>query len=130
MEKANILELVKNGEYKKITPEMMYELEKDLSADELIKYKMIVDDRKKNQVVAWVLWALAGAFGGELIYLGLEEQRLIAFITLIVGWVLYYFVVGIFIVVGIKIWSIFLVINGLKESEIKTKVLVYNEMFN
>lgn len=129
MDKEKVLELIEKKQYNLLSEEMFFVVEKELTTEELLRYNLIVNEKKKNVVLTWILWAIIGYFGANLIYLGLKDNRLIAFILLVIGWITIYFIIGSFILLGVWLWSAFLNVEGLKKDVVKTKADVYSEMF-
>ncbi len=124
MNKQEFKDFVHNGNEASITLEMINSLQADFTSEELIRFNSLVEEKEKNQVLVWILWALLGTFGASMLYLGLKDnQRLINFILVIVGWITIYFLVGGLILLGTWIWAIFLNINGLKEDKLNAKIL-------
>lgn len=128
--KEQFIELLRSGHQEAITHEMLAGLEAELSTSDYIEYDTLVDSKVKNEALAWILQSILGFFGAGLIYLGLENKRLVSFILLIVGWITIYFIVGIFLLLAMYIWSFFLVASALEEDKLNIKIRALSYIYS
>jgi TM2 domain-containing membrane protein YozV len=70
----------------------------DLTEKELLILQQEFDKRKKNEVIAWLLWAFLGLFGAHRFYLGRIGTGLIMLFTL--GGFVIWAIIDIFLIPG------------------------------
>ncbi|MFV0598593.1 MAG: hypothetical protein ACK5M0_02575 [Bacteroidales bacterium] len=77
-------------------------------------------------MVGILLALFLGSFGGPLFYYGLDEEyAIIVLVVLIVGWLLTYIYIGLFVLIFVKTISVILVIlKWSKSDELRAKQII------
>lgn len=92
------------------------EAESLLTEEQKNLYNLQMQTGKKNMFLAYLIWFLFGEYQLHMLYLGILDNAHLKMLRLM-GLVLIYFLIGIFIVIPIKIYDAFKIPSYMKDAE-------------